>query len=186
MKTIQILKTLINTLYILMLITLGVAILFLITLLFFADFLPFYLQGYRMLFSNLFSIKMFIGPSLIAINYLLFILAIFYLRKCINPLSKSDFYSVVLYKNLNKSGKLFTFIGVSTILIKIISALIMSSVMQQIIPDLGNSLIIYLGIIISAFELTSVFLIIIGLFFMMFSKSFENAKELQLENDLTI
>jgi len=76
--------------------------------------------------------------------------------------------------------------GTSTILIKIISALIMSNIMQQIIPDLGNSLIIYLGIIFSAFDLTSVFLIIIGLFFMMFSKSFENAKKLQLENDLTI
>jgi len=184
MKTIKILKILINILYMLLLAVLAIAVLFLIMLAFFDDSLPFYLRGYRMFFSSFFSWKLFLVPFVTCLNYILFVLSIFYLRKCINPFIDSEFYTTDVYKNLRKSGWLFIFIGASTILVMLISAIYVQEIMNNMIQF--NTLISYLSMFPAATDLKSVFLIIIGLFFLLFSKSFENAKKLQLENDLTI
>ena len=119
-----------------------------------------------------------------AINFILFIIAIYYLRKSTSSFLKSDFYTEEITKNLKKVGILFVFIGVSTILIMLIFAIYIQGIMQNLVQI--NPFISYLNMFASTIDLKSIFLIIIGLFFLLFSKSFENARLLKQENDLTI
>jgi hypothetical protein len=49
-----------------------------------------------------------------------------------------------------------------------------------------NVFISLISVLVAAIDLKSIFLIIVGLFFLLFSKSFENARAVQQENDLTI
>ena len=134
-----------------------------------------------MLFSSLFNWKLFLIPFITVVNFLLFILSVYYLKKCINPFIKSDFYSSIVIKNLKKSGGIFVFIGVSTIFFRFISVVyIINSVPMQ-----GLSWFSFIAFI-SSIDISTIFLIIIGLFFLLFSNAFENAKSLKQENDLTI
>jgi len=182
MKTVKVLKVLINILYILLLFIFALAILFVIAISFFNESLPLYLQGYKMLFSSFFDWKLFLVPFSTIINFILFTIAVYYLRKCIEPFINSDFYSTVVIKNLKKAGRLFVFIGLSTILFRLVAILYF----QSIVPVQGYSGLLNAGSLISSIDITTIFLIIIGLFFLLFSNTFENAKRLKEENDLTI
>jgi Protein of unknown function (DUF2975) len=182
MKTIKILKVLINILYILLLFIFALAIFFVIAIYFFNESLPLYLQGYKMLFNSFFDWKLFLVPFSTVINFILFTIAVYYLRKCIDPFIDSDFYSIVVIKNLKKAGRLFIFIGLSTILFRLVAVLYFRS----IIVVQGYSGLLNVESLISSIDITTIFLIIIGLFFLLFSNTFENAKRLKQENDLTI
>ncbi|UAM96925.1 DUF2975 domain-containing protein [Polaribacter litorisediminis] len=185
MKTIKILTTLINILFFGLTIVFIALLIFGFVIYFFSEHLPFYLQNFGMLFnSNFFSWHLFLVPATTVLNFILFIMAIFYLRKSITPFIQSDFYSESVTKNLWKAGNLFIFIGVSTIIIQLIAATYMQVFMTKIIQI--NGFITFSNIVAAAFDLRSIFLIIVGLFFLLFSKSFINARALKQENDLTI
>jgi hypothetical protein len=49
-----------------------------------------------------------------------------------------------------------------------------------------NVFISLISILVAAIDLKSIFLIIVGLFFLLFSKSFENARAIEQVKDLTI
>jgi hypothetical protein len=124
-------------------------------------------------------------PLMTVINFMLFILAVYFLKRTIKPFINSDFYSSIIVSNLKKAGSLFLFIGVSTILICLISALYLQNMTQHMV--LGKSSWWFsLVSIVSSIDLTYVFLIIIGLFLLLFSNTFNNARTLKQENDLTI
>lgn len=182
MKTIKILKVLINILYILLLIIFGLSALLLIAVVFFSDYLPWFLQGYRMLLTS-FDWKLLLIPFSTVINFVLFTLSVYYLRQCIKPFITSDFYSEIVINNLKKVGRLYVFIGVSTILIRLIAILYFQSRMPQV---QGYSGLKTVGALTSSMDITTIFLIIIGLFFLLFSSTFENAKEFKKDSDLTI
>ncbi len=182
MKTINILKTLINILFVLLIGTLVLGGVFIIAVLFFDKELPFFLQGYTLLFK-MFDWKLFLIPFTTVLNFIVFVVAVFYLRKCIQPFKNSDFYSPDIIVNLKRSGFLFVFIGISTVVFRIVGILLMQGQM----PVVGGvSSVKIAGIVTSTLDLSVTFLIIIGLFFLLFSKAFENAKDLKQENDLTI
>jgi hypothetical protein len=185
MKAIKILRVLINILYMSLFIIFILGILFLIAVFFFNEYLPYYLHGFKMLYSSFFDWKMFLIPFSTVVNFILFILSVYYLRKCIKPFIASDFYSTTVISNLKKAGKLFVFIGVTKILFRLISALyLINSIPIQGLS--GFSFITSFTTFISSIDVTTIFLIIIGLFFLLFSNAFENAKSLKEENDLTI
>ncbi len=182
MKTIKILKVLINILYVLLIAVFGLGVAFLIAVLFFNEQLPFFLQGYKMLFT-MFNWKLFLIPFTTVINFILFVIAIYFLRKCIKPFDTSEFYSIVVIKNLKRAGGLFVFIGISTIVFRLIAILYFQNQMPVINGYTGLKTT---GAITSSVDISVLFLIIIGLFFLLFSKAFANAKELKQENELTI
>ena len=181
MKTIQILKTLINILYYTLLSISGVGIIFLIFVLFFNDSLPFFLQGYKMLIGPFFNWKLVLIPITTVINYILFVLGVYNLRKTIKHFVSNDFYTKTVINSLNRAGKLFVFIGVSTILIRLLSVLLMQNIIL-----VQSSWWLSVASIAASLDLINTFLIIIGLFLLLFSKVFENANELKQENDLTL
>lgn len=183
MKTINTLRQLINVLYFSLLVVAVGAILFLSTLYFFTESLPFYLQGYAMLFQ-FFNWKLLLVPATTGINFMLFIIAIYYLKKSTASFTTSDLYNEASIKHLKKAGNLFVFIGLSSILIMLFSAIYIQGIAQNILQM--NAFLSFLNILAAAIDLKSTFLIIIGLFFVLFSKSFEHASRLKQENELTI
>lgn len=93
-----------------------------------------------------------------------------------------DFYSIVIIKNLKRVGNIFVYIGISTILFRALLILYF----QSIITIEGYTGLAKITTLVSSIEITTVFLIVIGLFFLLFSNAFENARNLKQENDLTI
>jgi hypothetical protein len=184
MKTIKVLKLLINILYFALITLFLIIILLWISTSLFYDSLPFYIQEYKTLLHQFFSweLKLLLMPITKAINYILFTVSIFFLRKSIRPFTESNFYSIAVSKNLKKSGVLFIIIGLTTIVIQFITVMYIQSFAPMHIGSFKS----FIYIMISTIDLKSTFLIIIGLFFLLFSKGFENAKKIKRENDLTI
>ena len=94
MKSIKVLKVIINILYIGLIATFIIGLLLVMGMLFFEDYLPSSLQVYKGLLSQV-NIKWyyFITPFASIILYVFFILSIYYLKKCIKPMENLDFYS---------------------------------------------------------------------------------------------
>ncbi len=179
MKTIKLLRLLINILYFTLISIFVLYILFFIGIFIYKDTLPLYLQGYKMLFSFI-NWKLLLVPLVTVINYILFVVSIYYLRKCIQPFIKADFYSLKVIKNLKRAGKIFIFIGTSMIVLKMTAPFL---IQPNIGISSGLSIIISIA---SALDIAMISLIIIGLFLLLFSDSFKNAREIQEENNLTI
>jgi hypothetical protein len=131
-----------------------------------------------------FNWQTLIDPFTNALNFVLFIVAVYYLKKSIASFVNSDFYNASVIVNLKKAGNIFVFIGVSTILIQFLSGIYILNTTQNIVKM--NSLFALSSLIIAAFDLKSIFLIIAGLFLLLFSASFMIARKLKQENDLTI
>ena len=115
---------------------------------------------------------------------MLFIIAIHALRRCTSSFTESDFHTAAVIKHLKRAGGLFIFIGISTILVLCISAIHTLGITHNI--SQLNAFIPFLIDVAAAIDLKSTFLVIIGLFFVLFSKSFEHASRLKQENELTI
>lgn len=180
MKTIKTLQILINILYYLLIGVAGITTLYFLVLFIYPEVLPFFLQTWGMAFK-MFDWKLLVGPVLSSVNFLLFIYGIYLLKKTIPSFKRSEFYEVVVEKNLKKAGQIFIFIGISTTLLKMIFLLIIQSTIGFM-----QSFWMVLNSLISSIDLAMISLIIIGLFLLLFSDSFKNARVLQEENDLTI
>ncbi len=178
MKTIRTLNALINILFYILVVFIVSITIFYIIILFFGDHLPLLFQGYRMIFS--FGWKLLIVPVFTYINFILFIMGIYYMKKTIPSFKKHDFYSESMIKNLKKAGKLFVFIGSSMIFFKLLGLLVFQNTI-----GLGKGWTLLFSIL-GSIDLPMISLIIIGLFLLLFSDSFKNGKALQEENKLTI
>ncbi|MFY0629063.1 MAG: DUF2975 domain-containing protein [Flavobacteriaceae bacterium] len=182
MKTIKTLQILINLLYYILVGVLTMITVYYLILLIAPDILPGYLQVQRMLFTA-FDWKLFLGPILSYINFGLFIYAIYLLKKVIPSFKEADFYSETVIKNLKKSGKIFIFIGLSMTLFKLIILLFVQSFVAF------NGYYSWWGVffaLLGTIDFAMVCLVIIGLFFLLFSDSYKSAGKLKAENDLTI
>ncbi len=182
MKSIKNLKKIID---ILSFTLIGLAIslfLFMVVLYFFGDsFLPSdYSMVIEMTFRSIFSWKMIIVPLVLVINFVLFIIAIFSLRKSSSLFIQADFYNKEVIKNLKKAGNIFIFIGISTIIITLYSESMLLMYQKK------NDFVSFLAVLIHAFDFKYIFSITIGLFLLLFSKIFDNSRVLKQENDLTI
>lgn len=182
MKSIKGLKKIIDILSF-TLIGLAVSLfLFLIVIYFFGDsFLsPNYSQTLKLTFRVFFNWKMFVVPLVFAIDIVLFIIAIFSLRKSSSLFIQADFYNKKVIKNLRKAGSIFIFIGISMCVITLYSESMLLFYQKK--DDFESVLII----LIHAFDVKYIFFITIGLFLLLFSKIFDNSRMLKQENDLTI
>lgn len=182
MKTIQILRTLINVIYYTLISVFIFGTIFLLLIFFFPEYLPAIFKSYSTLFYSMFSWKIYLDPLITVINYVLLIVAMFFIKKGISFFLKSDFYNEKVISNLKKAGNIFIFIGISTILIKFYTVLYMQNIIQIRTPFLFKTY----SLISATIDLKSIISIIIGLFFLLFSQIFKNASILKQENDLTI
>ena len=184
MKTIRTLQILINLLFYILVGVLTIITLYYLTIFIAPDILPDFLQMPRMVFS-FFDWKFFIGPVFSYVNFILFVYGIYLLKKVVPSFKKADFYSLLVIKNLKKVGRIFVFIGLSMIILKLSILLIIQS--GGIFRGLGfNTWWRVMFSILGSIDFTMICLVIIGLFFLLFSDSFKNAKEIQQENELTI
>jgi hypothetical protein len=186
MKTIHILRTLINILFYTLIAVGIIGFIFFIILFFFPESLPMPLRGFSMIFNQPFGWKIYLVPLSSGINFLLLIVAMFYLRKSITSFLKSDFYSENVTRNLKKAGNIFVFIGLSSIIIQLFAVLYVQNLAYSMVQMKTGFFISLLNILAAALDLKSVIAIIMGLFFLLFSKIFENSRILKQENDLTI
>ena len=167
MKTIEVLRKLINIYYYLLLFVLvGIVI-----------FIPIKIQqGEAMDLKMIedYDTSSLSTPSLIAIVlvltgiYILFVRAVYLLKGTLKDLSEGNYFSELIIKNFKMIGKLIIICGVSYAVFKFVTRLVLLSDVR-------------LGIDFSL--LTP---IVIGLFFMFLSKAFEKARLAEQENNLTI
>jgi hypothetical protein len=139
-----------------------------------------------MIFNQPFGWKIYLVPLSSGINFLLLIAAMFFLKKSIASFLKSDFYTESVTTSFKKAGNIFIFIGVSSIIIQLFTVLYVQSLANNMIQMKINFFIRLLNTLAAAIDLKSILAIIIGLFFLLFSKIFENSRILKQENDLTI
>lgn len=186
MKTIQILRTLINILFYTLIAVFIIGFIFFSLLLFFPESLPDPLGSFSMLFSSMFTWKIYLVPLSTVINYVLLIIAIFFLKKSVASFLMSDFYSENVIRNLKKAGNIFIFIGVFTIITQLFAVLYIQNLANNMMQMKTSFLITLSNILAATIDLESVISIVIGLFFLLFGKIFENSRILKQENDLTI
>jgi hypothetical protein len=186
MKTIKILRTLINILFYALIAVFGIGCFFFIILLLFPESLPMPLRSFLMIFNQPFGWKVYLVPLSSVVNFLLLIVAMFYLRKSTTSFLKSDFYNESVTKNFKKAGNVFVFIGVSSIIIQLFSVLYIQNLTYSMVQIKIGFFINLLNVLAAALDLKSTLAIIIGLFFLLFSNIFENSRVLKQENDLTI
>lgn len=169
MKTITILKKLITIYYYLMFIALGLgAITSMIYLFtrnssFEIDFL-----GNSIDLQSVSTVSFIAVICLIGSLYLLFFMAVYYIRETLNDLSEGKYFTSLVISNFNKIGKLFILCGIGSVLVKFILGLILNFSLRV---GIDSALVLF---------------IITGLFFMFLSEVFAKGKHLKEENDLTI
>lgn len=186
MKTIKILKLLINIIFWGMIVFSGLSIISFILLFFFEESLPIFLQGFRMLFNSSFPWQVWIAPIATVFGFVLFIMAIYFLKKCITPIQEQRFYSEEVILNLKKSGRLFIIIAAGTSIIRIIAVFVFNDFANAMVTGVNFGGWTMVGAILSAIGGINFFLLIIGLFLLVFSSAFEDGKLIKQENDLTI
>ncbi|MDN3491778.1 DUF2975 domain-containing protein [Winogradskyella bathintestinalis] len=120
---------------------------------------------------DLFSWKTYIILVSFAVEYILCILALFYMRSGVKKLSLGKFFTTEISQCFLKSGKLFVIVGLTTIFLRFLADLI---------------LLDRIGIIIDYTNISLVFVSVVGLFFMLFSNVLYKGIELKKDNDLTI
>jgi hypothetical protein len=186
MKTIQILRTLLNILFYTLIAVFIIGVIFFIILLFFPESLPAPLGMFSMIFNQPFGWGMYLGVLSPIVGYVLLIVAMHYLRKCISSFLNSDFYSENVTRNLKRAGNIFIFIGLSSIIVKIFAVLYVQSITNNIMHMETPFFTSLTNVLAASLDLKSIISIIIGLFFLLFSKIFENSRILKQENELTI
>ena len=186
MKTIKTLRTLINILFYTLIAVFAIGFIFILLLFFFPNLIPMPWRGFSMVFNQPFGWKIYLAPVSTIVNYMLLIVAVYLLRKGTSSFLVSDFYNEKVTTNFKKAGNIFVFIGISTIIIQLFTVVYVLSIANNMMQMKTNFLITTVNTLAAAVDLKSVLSIIIGLFFMLFSKIFENSRLLKQENDLTI
>ena len=186
MKTIQLLRTLINILFYTLIVIFCIGFIFLFILIFFPETLPNMLSNFSMIFSSMFPWQMYLVSAFSLVNFTLLIVALFYLRKSISSFLNNDFYNESVTTNFRKAGNIFLFIGISSIIIQLFAVLYAQNLASNMIQMKSNFFIGLINTLAAAIDLKSTIAIIMGLFFLLFSKIFENSRILKQENDLTI
>lgn len=167
MRSIKVLKKLINVYYyILAIVLIGGVISLVVRLITGKSIAPKFLDG-----DMLFEIRSFKVISIMLLWFLLFYIyfkAISLLNKSLDDLSNGNYFSSLVITNFKKTGILFLICGFGELIGKAISNLLFFSKLHL---GLDSSVVLF---------------IIIGLFFMFLSEVFKEAKMTKQENELTI
>ena len=167
MKKINILKTIVDLLWIfsmpVVLIIIGISF-----TTFFVDLsdLNIELNTINMNQNNLFSKILFVVSSL---NYLLLIVALYFFRKVLTNFVSIRVFEEAVISSFKKIGNLLTFSGFISLIISIIGKIYFE---QKVSLEFGLN--------------QHLVLICLGLFFLVLSEIFKIAKNAKQENDLTI
>jgi len=186
MKVVKILEVLINIIFWTLVFIFCAASILLIVSQLFGEILPDYFRVFNSLLDTSNNWFFILIPISYALAFTFFILGTFYLKKSIKPMRLGDFYADEVIVNLKRAGKVFVFIGLATIIVRIISQVAVLNQMNGIVQGYSNSLWGYLGAFVSGFNMSSIVLLTMGLFFLLFSEVFRHAKFLKEENELTI
>lgn len=108
------------------------------------------------------------------IAYVIFLKGLYHLRKVARFLTSKKYFSKIIITNLKKSGNLFLLTG--TLYFSIIIALWINRLIEEKIFEIGYDMDL----------IGPLFLIIIGIFFIIQSKTLLLAKNFKEENELTI
>ncbi|WP_452596980.1 DUF2975 domain-containing protein [Pontimicrobium sp. MEBiC01747] len=128
------------------------------------------------------------GPNIVryfGVNHLLLIISnvllmvgVLYLRKAMKAILNTDYFSLEVTKNLKRTGITFVITGVTYIIIQIVSL--------TGTPALLSMKFSLKTFHVDTLEVHGLFFIILGMFFMLTSYIFTQARQYKQENDLTI
>lgn len=168
MRKINILKSIVDFIWIITA-PIGVPlILIFIPLIFFYDFadLNIKIQGIELIVQNLFSK---ILTAILLLNYLLIIYSLYLFRKSLRYFLNAKIFDAFVINSFRKIGNVLIISGIISFITSIVGAIYFK---QKFTLELGlNSNLILIGL---------------GLFFMILSEVFNIAKSAKQENDLTI
>lgn len=167
MKTIEVLRKLINIYYYLLLFVLVGIVIFIVIMIQQGETTDLkILEGYDT--SSLSIQKLMAVIAVPTVIYILFVRAIYLLKGTLKDLSEGNYFSELITNNYKKIGKLILICGVSYAVFKFVIRLLL---LNDIKFGIDFSLITP---------------IIIGLFFMFLSEVFTKARLTEQENNLTI
>jgi len=168
MKSLSILKTLINIYYYLMLIAFSIGLITAPILLLTQKKYDVSFLGNTIDLTGIAIWKSIIALILIGGILFLYFKSIQLIKNSVNHISKGAYFTEYLAGNFKKIGKLFIMIGIGATVAKMVITLLLES---QIGFSLDSTLFVF---------------IILGLFFLFLSEAFEKASQLKKENELTI
>lgn len=169
MNSARTLYLILNVIIFLLLISIGLSIFVLVMILFGVK------QDFIGLSEHVLTYKteamLYVFTFLELVVYIVFVDALWKLRKAIKLLLKNDFYNMELMSGMFNSGKL----------------MVLSSIALWFIDEIGN-MFYKRQVLVGLSEKTLVYLLIItmGLFLMLMSTVLRDTKEIKEENDLTI
>ncbi|WP_136482073.1 DUF2975 domain-containing protein [Cognatitamlana onchidii] len=167
MKTIEVLRKLINMYYYLLLFVLIGIVIFISIMIQQGEVADLkIIEDYDV--SNISTLKFLALISVPTTIYILFVRAVYLLKETLKDLSEGNYFSELIIKNFKMIGRLILICGVSYAVYKFLARLVM----------LGD---IRLGI-----DFSLITPIVVGLFFMFLSEVFAKARLAEQENNLTI
>ena len=167
MKTISILKKLINIYYFLLLI--GVFfITAIVPILFASDKIESFniIEGYDISTFTILEFTVFL--IITTIIYIIFVAAIYFIKTSLDDLTDENYFSEKVITNFNKSGKLILISGIASTVFEFFLRIILSNKLEF------------------SLDFDLILMIIIGLFLLFLSEVFEKGRRTKQENDLTI
>lgn len=167
MRKLQILKTIIDFLWIVSTPAI-IVIIGLVTMLFFSDLGDLNLKINSVNFNSNDALSKVL-LSISALNYLLIIAALFYFRKAVHFFLRVKIFDDIVIKSFQKIGNLLVISGIVSLSI---SMFYTTYYQQKVSLELGLN--------------QHIIIICLGLFFMVLSEIFKIAKNAKQENDLTI
>ena len=170
MKTIQPLKTLINIFFYLLCFS---------AFIYFSSLILYFMPPFEFLPDGLLKTHtdidndtvLYVFTVVFTFAFIFFVKGIYHLRKTIPILIRGDYFSEDISKQFQLSGLLFIIVGIVSLIVHIESQVYLNSM-------------VWFGIDNQIY--TFIFLIIIGLFFKLFSLVLKEARIAKEENDLTI
>jgi hypothetical protein len=169
MKRIALLRTLIHILFILCMIAVFFGLPFILILAFFPTKVPFNFNGHLLDAGHSEIVFLFI---VLYAGHCVFTYGLYLLKQTLELFSKRKFFDPAVISNLDRLGKTF-----------------IASGLLWVVPPFFYRVLAHgefdMGIEISGFG-SPVFVFSLGLFFMVLSEVFSNAKQLKEENELTI
>jgi hypothetical protein len=168
MKSLSILKTLINIYYYLMIVAFAFGLITAPILLLTQEKFDISFLGDTIDLSGVVIWKSIVALILVGSILFLYFKSIQLIKNSVDHISKGAYFTTHIAGNFKKIGKLFIIIGIGATIVKTIIILLLKS-------EIGFKL-----------DATLFIFIILGLFFFFLSEAFENASQLKEENELTI
>lgn len=168
MKPIKTILLIINILFIISVLSLAIFILSYPTWLLLGDKLPFKFEEIQFIYNSNWSVKVLF--LVVIFLQILFTIGFYHLKEITQQFVKEKFFSVSIIKHLKKAGIIFTTIGLITLILRVLNWIFDSTVIS-----------IWNGI-----DMIYLFILFIGLFFILISRVLLEMKKIKQENDLTI